>query len=312
MVCNAHNYIGGEKSATWIMRGMMRKGYHVQFVPTGQICSTFRKSIKGVEITNRITDPCDIFMVYANDMVYSFNKEKYGIFENINADKKVMMLNYKIGQAVKVEWAKTWDLYGFLCSEMKDDFLNAVPGASTFVLPPAVDIDEFLKEEIIYNRTLHMVRHSSQGDKKFAHDENELIEEIKKISPSTHFSYMPGPTFLRDIKKVNNLHFNQIPVIEFLKKGTCYWYRLPEGYSDQGPRTLVEAMALGLPCVADKRWGAKDRITEETGWFCSEFSEYVDVVSTLDAKAVQLKGEASKQRAREHFHPDNWLKTIVN
>jgi len=312
MFGNAHNYIGGEKSMTWIMRAMQKKGYHVQFVPSKQVCSTFRANIPGVEITNRLTDPCEIFMLYANDTVYSFQKEEYAIFEHITAEKKVMMLNYKIGGAAKAEWAKTWDLYGFLCSQMEADYLGSVPGVNTFVLPPAVDIDEFLNQgEITYNRTLHMVRHSSQGDKKYAHDENEIIEAIREKSPTTLFSYMPGPTFLRDMHKVANLYFSQIPVIEFLKKGTCYWYRLPEGYSDQGPRTIVEAMAIGLPCLADPRWGAKDRITEETGWLCESFQEYVDTIVSLDAKIVQHKGEASKNRAREHFHPDNWIKAIV-
>jgi len=314
MLCNAHNYIGGEKSATWIMRGMQKRGYHVQCVPTKRVCDSFKMNSPGVEFTKRLTDPCDILMIYANDAIWDFTKPKYtDVMDKIKAEKKVMMLNFKIGGAAKAEWAKTWDLYGFLCSELRDHYLEAVPGVNTFVLPPAVDIDEYLEQDaIVYNRTLHIVRHSSQGDNKYSQDENELIEAIRAESPTTVFSYMPGPSFLGEIPKVHNYRFAELPVIEFLKRGTCFWYRLPEGYSDQGPRTIVEAMALGLPCIADNRWGAKDRITNETGWLCEEFDDYVGIVLGLDAKTLQLKGEAAKNRAREQFHPDNWLETIIN
>jgi len=311
MVCNAHAFIGGERSTTWIMRNMIEAGYHVQLVPTKGVCDEFKRNIEGVEITNRVTDPCDIFMIYANDMSFGFDKEQYNIMEKVKADRKILMLNYKLGAAGKAAWTTTFDLYGFLCSQMRDEFIKRVPLATCFVLPPAVDIEPFLKENIKYNQTLHLVRHSSQGDSKHPQDTGVMIELIREVCPSSVFSFMPAPSFLSNYPKVHKFAVNAIPVVEFLKRGSCFWYRLPENYSDQGPRTIVEAMAIGLPVIADNRWGAKDRVTPETGWLCNTAEEYINVISELYPTILTLKGQAAKEHARKHFDPHNWIKTII-
>ena len=311
MVCNAHAYIGGEKSVAWIINAMEKEGYHIQLVPTNGVCDEFKRHISSsVEITEALTDSCDILMIYANDMIWEFEKEEYKVMERVKADKKILMLNFKLGGAGKAEWTKHWDLYGFLCSTMRDDFLKRVPGANCFVLPPAVDIEPFLVESINYNRTLHLVRHSSQGDRKYSEDTNDLIEEIRDKSPSTIFSFMPAPSFLNGAPKVHRFNVNQLSVVDFLKRGTCYWYRLPEKYTDQGPRTIVEAMAIGLPVIADNRWGAKDRVVEETGWLCENREDYIDIISQLNHKVLTEKGLAAKERARKEFDPNKWVEAI--
>jgi ADP-heptose:LPS heptosyltransferase len=311
MVANAHFYIGGEKSVTWILRAMERKGYHTQIVPTKHVCPTFRKNMGSAQVMNNIAAPCDILMVYCNDMSYDFHKDHYKILGKVNANRKVMMLNYKLGKAGQEEWTKHWDHYGFLSSQMKDEFLERVPGVSWFVLPPAVDIEPYLRENVSYNKTLHLVRHSSQGDNKYPDNFNEILSSMKQVAPTAKFSFMPGPTFLNGFHNVQKYTFDQVPVMDFLKQGSCYWYMLPPKYSDQGPRTIVEAMALGLPCIADNRWGAKDRITESTGWLCDDLDDYYDVIETLDHKVLKLKGEAAKARARDCFNPDRWVEEII-
>jgi hypothetical protein len=312
MVCNAHAYLGGEKSSIWIMNQMLAKGYHVQLCTSKGICSEFKSKIPQVEITHKITDPCDIFFIYANDMVFEFHKEPYpDIMPNVQAGKKIMMINYKIGNAGKTEWTKDFDQYGFLCSQLRDDLLALHPNAETFVLPPAVDLDPFLPIQIKYNQTLHIVRHSSQGDRKHPTDTQDMMERIRAhTSETTIFSFMPAPTFLGDMKKIHKYKYNQIPVTELLAKGSVYWYRLPEGYTDQGPRTIIEAMAAGLPCMADNRWGAKDRVTPETGWLCEDDADYLMAVEEMTPKLLAEKGQAAKQRAIDHFNPENWIKQI--
>lgn len=311
MVCNAHAFIGGERSTTWIMREMIKAGYHVQLVPTKGVCPEFQMNIPGVEITNRLTDPCDIFMIYANDMVWGFEKEQYKVMEKVQSDRKILMLNFKLGGAGKAEWTKHFDLYGFLCSQMRDEFLRRVPDANCFVLPPAVDIEPFLNETIKYNQTLHLVRHSSQGDSKHPEDTEQMIDLIRDICPSAIFSFMPAPSFLNTIPKVHKFKVNEISVVNFLKRGSCFWYRLPPDYSDQGPRTIVEAMAIGLPVIADNRWGAKDRVTPETGWLCDTSEDYINIIKGLYPKVLAEKGEAAKERARKEFDPYNWIRTIT-
>lgn len=312
MVCNAHAYIGGERSVVWILNAMIAAGYHVQMVPTKHVCEEFRSRIPDVEITNRLTDPCDILMIYANDMVWEFSKPRYSIMDQLQADRKIMMLNYKLGSAGKAPWTTKWDLYGFLCSQMRDEFLKRVPDASCFVLPPAVDLEPFFATKVKYNQTLHFVRHSSQGDRKFPPDINEMIASIRSVKPKSIFSFMPPPSFLNGSGKVHQFKTNEIPVTEFLSRGNCYLYPLPDDYSDQGPRTIVEAMAAGLPVIADNRWGAKDRVTPETGWLCDNREDYIDTIGGLNHKILAEKGTAAKDRARQEFDPHNWIKVITS
>jgi ADP-heptose:LPS heptosyltransferase len=312
MVCNAHAYIGGERSCAYIMNRMVEKGYHVQMVPTKGVCNEFKEKIPDVEITQHLTAPCDILMIYANDMIWGFNKPPYpDLMPKLQADKKILMLNFKLGAAGKAEWTKHWDLYGFLCSQMRDEFLKRVPGANCFVLPPAVDIEPFLQVKVNYNRTFHLVRHSSQGDAKHPADTADMIRKIRELRPRAEFSFMPGPTFMGPIPKVYCYEKNEMKVEDFLFGGTCFWYRLPEGYSDQGPRTIIEAMAVGLPVMADNRWGAKDRVTPETGWLCDNEEDYLSAAIEANVNTLAHKGQAAKERARDKFNPHNWIRTII-
>lgn len=318
MVTNAHYYGGGERSTVWIMRQMLKKGYDVHLCTTKGVGAEYLKNMpQEVLVTNRITDPCNIFMVYANDMVFNMNKEPYlSVMPNVKADRKIMMCNFKLGAVGKTEWTKHFDLYGFLCSQMRDDLLKVLPGAKCFVLPPPVEIEPFLKETVNYDQPfIHMVRHSSQGDSKHPEDTEQMIKKMVEAHRQTIiFSFMPGPSFLNmnGIHHVYKYHYNAMNVVEFLKRGSCYWYRLPPAYSDQGPRTIIEAMAIGLPVVADNRWGAKDRVTPETGWLCDDAEGYVDFAGQMSYAMLKEKGLAAKQRAREVFDPQNWIKTIVD
>lgn len=316
MVANAHNYLGGERSVVWIMSEMLKKGYDVHLSTTKGVGPEFMKHLpEGVLVTNKLTDPCQIFMIYANDMVFNMSKDPYlSLMPKIQAEKKIMMCNYKIGAVGKTEWTKHFDMYGFLCSQLRDDLLKSMPGAKCFVLPPPVDIEPFLKESINYDQPfIHMVRHSSQGDNKHPKDTAEIIDKMTDAHRQTIvFSFMPGPSFLNGMPHVYKYNTNQISVIDFLKRGSCYWYRLPPDYSDQGPRTIVEAMAMGLPVIADNRWGARDRVTPETGWLCDADDDYVQVAKQLGYSVLKEKGLAAKQRAREAFDPQLWIKTIVD
>jgi glycosyltransferase involved in cell wall biosynthesis len=138
-----------------------------------------------------------------------------------------------------------------------------------------------------------------------------MIDSIKVVSPSCIFSFMPAPSFLNNFPKVHRFKVNEIPVTEFLQRGTCFWYRLPYDYSDQGPRVIVEAMAAGLPVIADNRWGAKDRVIPETGWLCNDGQDYINVISSLYSRVLADKGQAAKEHARKNFDPHNWIRTII-
>jgi hypothetical protein len=314
MVCNAHAYIGGERSAVLIIKMMRERGYEIELVPTKTVCHEFRNAAGGIKVTKKLSSPCDILMFYTNDTVWNFDKEEYDIFGKVQAERKFMALNFRMGKAGtgdKAEWTKHWDGYFFLNNTIKDQFLKRVPEAKTFVYAPPVELEPFLAIQPVYNKTLHIIRHSSQGDSKFPKDLNETLTKIIESYPSISFSFMPYPSFLNENAHVKRYSVNEVPVPQYLATGNCFWYMLPPGYQDMGPRVIVEAMAAGLPVIADNRDGAKDRITEETGWLCNSVEDYLNIIKELKHLILEEKGKAAKERAREVFDPQNWITAML-
>jgi glycosyltransferase involved in cell wall biosynthesis len=291
-----------------IMKMMVDNGYKVEFAARGNY---FSPSItnqlpSGVKLTNNITSECDIFMLYASDMVFDYHKPEFNIMSKLNAKKKVMALTYKIGKAANTEWADHWDNYLFLSTEMKNDFLSKVYfEAMAEVLPPPVDLTEFFK--LRPNGLINgIVRHSSQSDKKY----DKRLIDIINACPGTTFNFMPPPSFLNGAANVKSWPYNGMSVPEFLLKGSVFWYLLPEGYTDQGPRAVMEAMAAGLPVITENRSGMADRVNEDTGWFVN-YDSCADLINSLSLADVMKKGLAARKYARENFNPQSWVREIT-
>jgi len=105
----------------------------------------------------------------------------------------------------------------------------------------------------------------------------------------------------------------QLPIPEFLLQGNCFIYNLPDRYSDQGPRVIMEAQSSGLAVIADNQWGAKDRINEETGWLCETQDDYLRVIRDITEvpSLLRTKGQAARKWARKNYDPHKWLEEII-
>ncbi|UCE36668.1 MAG: glycosyltransferase, partial [Thermoplasmata archaeon] len=138
------------------------------------------------------------------------------------------------------------------------------------------------------------------------------IVDICKKSPA-HFFFMPGPSWMKIDRNISISPYQckTEKVAEFLGKGNCFWYLLPAGYTDQGPRVIVEAMAAGLPVIAENRDGAKDRVTTETGWLIDKHDEIVDLLHSIEFEDLRQKGIAARRRAIENFKPGLWYEKIT-
>jgi hypothetical protein len=64
--------------------------------------------------------------------------------------------------------------------------------------------------------------------------------------------------------------------------------------------------------VADNRGGAKDRVTDETGWLCDSVDEHIEVFRNMEGRTLNVKGAMAKQRARTEFDPDRWVAEIID
>ena len=316
IVCNAHAWGGGERSAMWLANAMLLEGYEVQLLPTGNVNDNARKIlspyVRVADPAHPVTEPCELLINYTNDLVFGFN-DKWSLLKDVQAKRKIMVLNYRLGAAGKLDWTMIWDKYIFLCSDMEAEFRNRVPECDTVVLPPPVNLKPFLDASFgSLNRTLHIVRVGSQSSQKFPPDIKAIVQRIKDVHPSVTFTFMGGHPSLNDLDYVNQFEEYSKPVLDILRKGTVFWYILPDGYLDNGPRVIMEAMATGLPVVTNNYGGGKNRVTDETGWLCDNVDQHIEVFKNLEGRTLNIKGQAAKERARSEFDPDRWITEILN
>ena len=310
IIANTKCLGGAERSVIEIAKMFIAKGWCVELAPSGTIAADIQDAMPPeLVVTNHLTRPCDVLLLYASDMVFNFDQEKYKVFERLDAGRKVMALTYKIGKAGDVPWTKAWDKYLFLSTSLRDGFLKKwpCPKDATAVLAPPVDLEPFLKVEPNYEGDLRIVRHSSQGDVKFPADLPAIMAQCK-----AKFLFMPGPSWLQFEVNVSKAPHASEPadVAAFLAKGNVFWYLLPEGYTDQGPRVIVEAMAAGLPVICENRDGPADRVTTETGWKLDSHAEAVELINSLTPETIARFGRAARQRAKSEFVKEKWFDEI--
>jgi ADP-heptose:LPS heptosyltransferase/glycosyltransferase involved in cell wall biosynthesis len=322
IVSTARGWGGCARSITTIMKELLKEGHRVEFIPFRNAVSSreFKQCIdnelKGLIVTesySTISEKCDVLFMYADDYIWEFNKpEVCSVFENINADSKIMMLNYRRGSVGQAEWTKGWDKYMFLNSTQEQELLKLLPNVKTKILPPCTDLSEFFKVNPSFEDKVKIVRHSSQGDTKF--ENPGTIAEIMNVlnRDDITISMLPGPSFVTESERFKKFPRTDKPEVlaDFLSKGNLFWYSLPKGYMDMGPRVIIEAMAAGLPIIADNWGGAVDRVTSDCGWLCNSKEEMLEVLRTVSLKELKEKGANARERAKT-FSIQSWVKEIV-
>ena len=320
MIFNGRGEGGAERSTTWLMNEFYTKqGYAVDYLtPNGNPSGTFRKDgHKDISIHNLfefVSEPADLMVLYVNDWVWEFPKPEINqVFEKLEAERKVMIVNFRMGKIGKVPWTLGWDKYIFLNSSLETAFKKEAGDAVTISMAPPIDLSSYLLNVPDYSGNLKLIRHSSQGDAKYAKDFNDKVERILQAIPDAEVHLMPSPTFLNDFDgRVKTYRRNQPAVNEFLTRGNCFWYALPEGYHDQGPKVIMEAQASGLPVIADNHSGAKDRVVEGTGYLCDDFDDHIQaMVKMRDPIRRMQTGAVGRAHAHAEYSPQKWIKEII-
>ena len=80
---------------------------------------------------------------------------------------------------------------------------------------------------------------------------------------------------------------------------------------DMGPRVGLEALAAGLPILADNWGGMVDRVTPECGWLCDTKEQHVEIIKNVTLDELKKKGQAARERARQEFIPERWVEEII-
>ena len=330
LLFNGRGEGGAENSTNWIMTKFIEKGWNVEYVhPSASPSGTFRRfghpevvTIGDLEALRR---PCDVLLLYVNDWVWEINKEPVVMaLESSAAKRKVMVVNYRLGEIGKIPWTQKFDEYIFLNSSLEDSFISAYMKSKSFnelysfhtkVLPPPTDLTEFFETKVDYSGSMKIVRHSSQGDSKYSKDFNEKVEAILNKFSDAIIQLMPAPTFL-DVKKFGNRVIshkrNDPSVKEFLAMGNLFWYDLPIGYEDQGPKVVMESQASGLPVIANNHSGPKSRVVERTGFLYDNFEESLELFEKLNNPEVREKiGRAAREHAKKEYDPNRWIDEII-
>jgi hypothetical protein len=317
VITTTRGYGGSERSTIEIMAMLQQKGYHVQLSPTGDMSWEYKKNIpQDVQLVDwrDIEKPVDVAILYASDTIWNYGKPLYtDTMPKLNAKRKVMVLNFKLGGAGTVEWTKNWDKYLFLNSQHAGELLLRLPDAKTKVMAPPTDLTAYFENEPDYNFPLKLIRHNSQGDGKHHPDNNKMIQEILALDPTIQFHFMPARSDCMDHPNVFKYKKNVPPVNEFLRNGNCMIYRLPDGYTEGGPKVVMESMSSGLAVICDNHSGMKDRVTQETGWLCNNWNDYIEAVKEIlnNPEILVTKGKAARIRAFESFGKEVWIDEIL-
>jgi len=327
-VFNGRGDGGAERSTRWMMDELIKMGYMVQYIsPNQQPSGTFRRiPVQEVQFSNDLTEvkkPCELMFLYANDWIWEFNKLEE-VFSGLQARRKVMGVNYKVGGVGEAKWTLGWDKYLFLNRELETEVINRHKRKTgriplTKAMAPPTDLSEYFENRPIYDGDLKLIRHSSQGDAKYPRDFNDMLMEIFVTFPCIQIYLMPAPSFLSEevIKYAGDrLHVhlrNQPSVVDFLKYGNVFWYKLPEGYTEGGPKVIMEAQASGLPIIAENHSGAKDRLANGGGYLCNDFEHHLAAIRDLynNPEKREVLGNQSREHARVAYNPGLWIAEIL-
>lgn len=299
--CNTRINGGGEQSARWI---------------AGRLNAPII-SLTGDDWKNAIADKQ---IWYMNDSVYKLLKDDD--FKDVIKNAYVI-LNFTNGGIQRQGWLKDRvRKFFFLNIQKRNEFqtvcadeLKDIPKVS---LPPPVEIDKYLAIERDYNRTPIVIGRHSRISLKYSKEPEKMYEILSEKLPDAHFHFqIPHPTIVKRFKDNGRFRFfkwNEKPIDSFLNDIDIYLSIINPNTKDQGPRTLIEAMASGLPCVVENRDGMKERmISGHTGFLVNSGEEAISkTIMLCESKDMRFRMGCNARNTAKTFNPELWIKEINN
>lgn len=321
IVCNVCYFGGGEKTAINICNLMLDADYVVQLIPSyrGTMCDEFKAMLPKsddfkVRTWEDVKDKCDIFMIHCNDLVWDFNTDRFKDFFKVECRRKVMSINFAIGNIGVAEWTRYMDVYICQSSDLIRR-LKSVKGMEDkpiIRLHPPAKLDQFYNTK--YDRNydqLRLIRHSGQAGKKYYNNMNEIVDNIFKIR-DCRIMLMPAPIFLDKKLRIQTFRYNAEPIHQFLTRGNLFWYFVdPRKFKESGANCVLEAMASGLPVLCNDNGGLVDIVNVLTGWVCKDFKEMYDIIKNVTMDELREKGENARNYAKRIFDPQRWVDIIT-
>lgn len=298
--CNSRIEGGGEQSARWIANRL-----------NAPIISLTNDDWKDTIADKQIW--------YMNDSVYKLLKDDD--FQRVIKNAYVI-LNFTNGGIQRQQWLKNKVRKLFFLNEQKrgefqDNCVIELKDIPKVVLPPPVDIDKYLGIERSDRTTIVIGRHS-RISLKYPGEPVKMYETLSERLPNTQFHFqIPHPKITKRFKDDPQFKFyawNEKPIESFLSDIDIYLCVINPNTQEQGPRTLIEAMASGLPCVVENRDGMKDRMVNgHTGFLVNDEDEAIEkTVMLCESKVMRTRMGRNARSTASFFNPELWIKELNN
>jgi glycosyltransferase involved in cell wall biosynthesis len=259
---------------------------------------------------------------YMNNSIYKVLEDKDDFRTVLGyADEIYIILNFVLGGFERQRWIEEYPVKKvfFLNEEKRKEYIEKrvleqkhIP---TVVLPPPVDIDKFLSVER-HDRNLITIGRHSRISLKYPDDPVSMYEKLAERLPEARFAFMiPHPKIVKrfgEDERFKFYTFDEISVLEFLRTIDIYLSIINPKTREQGPRTLIEAMATGLPCVVENRDGMKDRMVNGlTGFLVNNEDAAVEAVARIaEDRDLRISFSHGAREIAKGFRPERWVEEI--
>jgi len=259
---------------------------------------------------------------YMNNSIYKMLDERDDFRKVLSyANEIYIILNFVLGGFHKQMWVEEYPVKKvfFLNEEKRLEYIEKRCGEQrnlpTVVLPPPVNINKFLGIQRDYRRENLTIGRHSRISLKYPKEPVPMYEHLYEKTDVDFAFMIPHPKIVKRFpndKRFLYYQYNQIPVEDFLGSIDIYLSIINPKTREQGPRTLIEAMASGLPCVVENRNGMKDRMIDGlTGYLVNSEEETIErAIELVNYKEKRIKmGQAARMIAAT-FRPERWLEEL--
>jgi glycosyltransferase involved in cell wall biosynthesis len=178
--------------------------------------------------------------------------------------------------------------YVFLSAESRRTTGNAIPCAQSLQIMNPV-ADEFFRVERRVNRAFTIGRHSRDVDLKFSDDCLAMYEsidipglDVRILGATDKLKTLVSQNLERLRHNYYLLPINSLRVPNFVAELDLYVYKTNNVFAETCPMNILEAMATGIPVVAENKGGIRNLIQHgETGFLCDSNHDFKRHTETL-------------------------------
>lgn len=335
---------GGEQSARKMIEVFRSAGWQIYPYAWEHIHASFKNiNLIGDRNVGAIGMPENIpLILIGNDQVYEMPHDIAFRKMVEKASMVILVINWAIGELGKCEWlCKKLKAVIFHNSEKIAEWRKKATQDDIPLIPfiGAIDIEKFTRNPIRWRNSdekLIIVKHGVADVRKYVTSESigkgdrihlwqryfekELDIQFYQFlteglsDHGVEFWFMQAPRELEQFFKGRpNFRFfrwNELPVERFLESGHIYVDRCSDEWRHSYPRTCAEAMAAGLPVIAEDRDGWADRIDNgDTGFLCVHSQEYLLKIKLLAENEPYryAMATAAREYAQKNLDPRRWV-----